>query len=161
MGTGKTEVSKKLKRILGLNVIEVDAEIEATERMKISEIFEKFGESKFREIEKTKIKDISRNKNIIISTGGGAVLKEENISALRQNGIIVCLTASPETILKRTINNSDRPLLQVNNPLEKIKELLERRRPYYEKADVIINTEGKTPSTIAKEIIERIKDWNQ
>lgn len=160
MGTGKTEISKELQKILGWNVVDVDAEIEKAQNMKIAEIFEQFGESGFREIEKDKIEDVSKNENVIISTGGGAVLKEENISALRRNGIIVCLTAKPETILKRISNNNERPLLQVNDPLEKIKELLKIRKPYYEKADITIDTDGKTPGAAAKEIIERIKNWN-
>lgn len=161
MGTGKTEISKELKKLLGWDFIDVDAEIEKTQNMKVSEIFKNFGEPKFREMEKDKIEDISKKKNSIISTGGGAVLKEENVSALRRNGVIVCLTANPETILKRTANNSDRPLLQVDNPLEKIKELLKIRKPYYEKADITIDTEGKTPGAAAKEIVERIKNWNR
>lgn len=160
MGTGKTEISKELQKILGWNVVDVDAEIEKAQNMEISEIFKQFGEPRFREIEKDKIEDVSKNKNMIISTGGGAVLKEENISALRRNGIIVCLTANPETILKRISNNNERPLLQVDDPLEKIKELLKIRKPYYEKADITIDTDGKTPGAAAKEIIERIKNWN-
>jgi shikimate kinase len=96
-------------------------------------------------------------KNIIISTGGGAVLKQENLDVLREKGIIVCLLATPETILRRTSHNSNRPLLQVEDPSGKIKELLNFRKPFYEKADIMIDTEGKTPIQIAEEIIEKIK----
>ncbi|MCX5720067.1 MAG: shikimate kinase [Nitrospirae bacterium] len=158
MGTGKTEVGKELSRLLDMKLIDVDTEIEKSRKLTINDIFKKFGEPRFREIETEMIKNLSEKKNIIISTGGGAVLKQENTDALRKNGVIVCLTASPETILRRTSRNSDRPLLQVEDPLKKIKELLNFRTPFYEKAGIIIDTEGKTPLQIAEEIIERIKD---
>lgn len=158
MGTGKTEVGRELARLLDTKLIDVDAEIERSLKMTINEIFKQFGEPGFRKIETGVIKKISENKNIIISTGGGAVLKQENMDIFRKNGIIVCLTAAPETILKRTSNNTERPLLQVENPLGKIKELLSYRKPFYEKADVIIDTEGKTPLQIAEEIIEKIRN---
>jgi len=158
MGTGKTEVGKELSRLLDMKLIDVDTEIEKSRKLTINDIFKKFGEPRFREIETEMIKNLSEKKNIIISTGGGAVLKQENTDALRKNGVIVCLTASPETILRRTSRNSDRPLLQVEDPLKKIKELLNFRTPFYEKADIMIDTEGKTPLQITEEIIERIKD---
>lgn len=158
MGTGKSEVSKELSRILGWKVIDIDTEIEKSRKITITEIFKQFGEPGFRDIETEAIKKFSGNKNVIISTGGGAVLRQENMSALRENGVLVCLTAGPETILQRTGTNNDRPLLQVDDPLKKIKELLAFRKPYYEKADIVINTEGKTPFQIAEEIIEKVKN---
>jgi len=157
MGAGKTAVGKELSRLLDMKLIDVDTEIEKSEKMTIHEIFKQFGEQRFREIETEMIKKISKNKNIVISTGGGAVLRQENTNALRENGVIVCLTATPETILKRTSMNSDRPLLQVDDPLKKIKELLHYRMPFYKKADIMIDTEDKTPLQIAEEIIERMK----
>jgi len=158
MGSGKTVVAKQLARLLGMKVIDVDTEIEKSTKMTINTIFEHFGEPRFREIETETIKQVSENNNVIISTGGGAVLKQENIDAMRKKGIIICLTAAPETILKRTKSTRDRPLLLVENPLERIKELLESRRPFYEKADVMIDTERKTPLQIAEEIVEKIKE---
>lgn len=157
MGTGKTEVGKILSRKLGYVLVDTDTEIEKEQGITITEIFKQYGESKFREIESNVIKRLSEINNAVISTGGGAVLRQENMDNLRKNGVIICLTASAETILKRTGNNNDRPLLQVDNPLQKIKELLEFRRPYYEKADVMIDTEGKTPLGVADEIIEKVK----
>jgi shikimate kinase len=157
MGTGKTEVGRELSRLLDMKLIDVDTEIEKSQKMAINEIFRQFGEPWFREIETEMIKKVSGNKNIIISAGGGAVLKKENMDTLKENGVIVCLTATPETILKRTSNNRGRPLLLVENPLERIKELLNFRKPFYEKADVMIDTEGKTPLQIAEEIMEKVK----
>ncbi len=155
MGTGKTEVGRELARVLGWRLIDVDGEIVRSRNMSINEIFGKFGEPEFRDIETETIKEISKKKNVIISTGGGAVLRQENMDILRENGVIVCLSATPETILGRTSSNDERPLLRVNNPLEKIGELLEFRRPFYEKADIIIDTEEKTPLQVAEEILER------
>ena len=157
MGSGKTVVARQLARILGMKVIDVDTEIEKSTKMTIKDIFKQFGEPRFREIETETIKQVSENNNVIISTGGGAVLKQENMDAMREKGVIVCLTAAPETILERTKRTKDRPLLLVENPLERIKELLEFRKPFYEKADIMIDTESKTPLQIAEEIIERIK----
>lgn len=158
MGTGKTAVGKELSRLLNMKLIDVDTEIEKSQKMSISDIFKRFGEPKFREFETEMIKNLSENKNIIISTGGGAVLRQENMDALRKRGVIICLTATPETILKRTSHNSDRPLLQVEDPLRKINDLLAFRNPFYEKADIMVDTENKTPLQIAEEIIERVKD---
>lgn len=157
MGTGKTAVGKELARILDMKFIDIDTEIEASEQTTINEIFAQFGEPGFREIETAMIKKIAAGKNLIISTGGGAVLKQENMDTLRSNGVIVCLTASPGTILNRTGNSDDRPLLKVENPLDKIMQLLNLRKPFYEKADVMIDTEGKTPLQLAEEIIEELK----
>lgn len=156
MGTGKTEVSRELARLTGYAQVDVDSEIEKSAGMTIAEIFKRFGEPRFREMETREIKTVSQGRSLIISTGGGAVMKDENMEALRAGGFIVCLSASPETILKRTSNDSTRPLLQVEDPLNKIKELLSLRQPYYERADVMIDTEGKTPLQVAEEIIENI-----
>lgn len=156
MGTGKTEVGKILSQRLGYNLIDVDSEIEKEQKMTITEIFKQHGETMFREVESDIIKRFSEIENAVLSVGGGAVLKQENINNLRKKGIIICLTASPETIFKRISNNDDRPLLKVKNPLQKIKELLDLRRSYYEKADVIIDTESKSPTNVADEILKSI-----
>ncbi|MBI5639022.1 MAG: shikimate kinase [Nitrospirae bacterium] len=154
MGTGKTAVGRELARIFGMKVVDIDAEIEKEQGMRISDIFSRFGERHFRDIETEMIRRISKGENIIISTGGGAVLREENMQALRENGIVFCLDAGPETILQRTGKSDDRPLLKVDNPMAKIKELLDFRMPFYERAGAMIGTEGKTPVEVAEEIAE-------
>ncbi len=161
MGTGKTAVGRELSRLLNMELIDVDTEIEKSQRITINEIFKKFGEPRFREIETEMIQKLSEQRNVIISTGGGAVLKQKNMDALRKQGIIVCLMATPETILKRTNRSSNRPLLHVENPFARIKELLHFRMPFYEKADIMIDTEGKTPLQIAEEIIEKVKEFTK
>ena len=158
MGTGKTAVGRRLAMLLNMELIDVDTEIEKSQQMSINEIFRQFGEPGFREIETEMIQKLSERKDVIISTGGGAVLKQKNMDALRKQGVIICLMALPQTILKRTSHNSNRPLLKVEDPFEKIKELLNFRKPFYEKADILIDTEDKTPLQIAEEIIDKIKD---
>src|SRR3972149_1160701 len=98
MGTGKTEVGREAARLLGFALIDADEEIVKSEGMPIAEIFKRHGEPYFRDVEARVLKEISKRKNAVISTGGGAVLREENIEALRLNGVLVCLMASPETI---------------------------------------------------------------
>lgn len=157
MGTGKTEVGRELSRLLAMRLIDVDEEIVRTLHMSINEIFARFGEERFRDLETEMIERVCRETNVIISTGGGAVLRQRNVDALQRQGIIVCLTATPETILKRTIDSSERPLLRDGNPLEKITELLRIRQPFYKNADVMINTDDKTPLQVAEEIIEKLR----
>lgn len=156
MGAGKTEVGRELSRVLGWKIIDVDDEIVKSKGMSISEIFARFGEPAFREMETEAIRKAAQNSNVIISTGGGAVLRRENMETLRERGVILCLWASPETIHKRTQHSSERPLLQAEDTLQRIKELLEFRKPFYEKADIMIDTEGKAPFHIAEEILQRI-----
>jgi shikimate kinase len=154
MGTGKTAVARELSRILGMKLVDIDSEIEAGQKMKINDIFREFGETRFRDIETEVISRFAKDEDMIISTGGGAVLREENMRALRDKGIVFCLFAGAETILRRTSGSDDRPLLKVDDPRGKINELLAYRRPFYEKAGEMIDTENKTPAQIAQEIRE-------
>lgn len=156
MGTGKTEVGRELARILGWRIIDVDSEIIKAQNMNINDIFGRFGEQVFRQMETEMVRKVSQNRNVIISTGGGVVLRQENMDHLRERGVIICLDATPETIFRRTSGNNERPLLRVEDPLGKIRELLESRRPFYQRADLTIDTEGKTPLFIAEEILEKV-----
>lgn len=158
MATGKTEVGRLLARRLGYTFVDADSIIEAEQNMPITEIFKRFGEPHFRDIESNVIKRLSLMENAVISTGGGAVLRQENMDNLRRNGIIICLRARPETIYERTKHDTSRPLLQVEDPLKRIRELLEFRKPYYEQADIMIDTDEKSPEEIVAEILEKTKD---
>lgn len=153
MGTGKTAVGKELSRLLSMRLVDIDHEIEQAEAMSIKDIFLKKGESYFREIEAEIIKTYAEEERLIIATGGGAVLREKNLAALRKNGMIFCLTACPETIRDRTSRNDERPLLRGNDQIEKIRNLLSSRSPLYEQAGIMIDTENKSPLQIAEEII--------
>ena len=157
MGTGKTTIGKELSKMLHMRLVDVDAEIEKAQTMTISDIFAMHGEQHFRDIETAMIEKLSREKDVIISTGGGAVLRDENMKALKENGIVFCLNASTETILERTGRSENRPLLKVDNPKKRISEMLSFRRPFYEKAGIMIETDGKTPLEIVQEIMEIVR----
>lgn len=157
MGAGKTAVGRELANILKWDLIDIDNEIVKAQDLSITEIFSSFGEAAFRDIETAMIQETAKTNNIIISTGGGAILRQENMDLLSRNGIIICLTARPETILNRTSKSSKRPLLNVDDPLKRIKDLMESREPFYGKADFMIDTEAKTPRQVAEEILEGIK----
>ena len=153
MGTGKSSVARELAALMGRGVIDLDAEIEKTAGMSIADIFASRGEQKFREMETSAARKAAAKRGLIISTGGGVVLRAENMEALRSSGVVFCLTASPETVLKRTAGNRDRPFLQTPDPVGKIGQLLDARAPRYKgSCDYMIDTEGKTPKEIAREI---------
>lgn len=160
MGTGKTAVGKKLAKELGMQYVDTDVMIEEDTGMSISKIFKKFGEVRFRDLETKTVKCVARLDNFVISTGGGVVLKEENIDELEQNGVIICLSASPEVILERTSQNKKRPLLaEVEDAKKKIEELLEYRRLFYKRADLTIDTSELDTHTIVRKIIDFVKKY--
>src|SRR3972149_1337910 len=118
MGTGKTAVGRLLAQKLGREFIELDALVEKRAGKSIPEIFRQDGEIRFRELEIEAVKEVARRKNAVIACGGGIVLNAINIDRLRQECIIVCLTASPSVVLKRTSADKDgRPLLAVSDRL--------------------------------------------
>ncbi len=158
MGTGKTAIGRVLAKRLGFVFVDCDSEIEKEYGMTIPQIFKRFGEGGFRDRESIVLSRLSGADHVVLATGGGAVLRDENRLNLRKKGMIVCLTASPETILMRTKGNTSRPLLSVPNPLGQIVKLLEQRKPYYQDADMVIETEGKSPSEVAEEILDKIKE---
>ncbi len=160
MGTGKSVVARELSRLCGMRLVDIDREIERSQQKPIAEIFALCGEDHFRQIETAVILQYASEQGVVISTGGGAVLREENLKALQAHGIIFCLTAGSETIALRTAGNNDRPLLQGNDRQAKIAVLLTERQPFYEKAGIMINTEGKTPLEIAEEIIGKLS-WTR
>ncbi len=158
MGAGKTSVGKLLSLELGTDYYDTDELIAAALKMSIGEIFETKGEAFFRNTETELLKLLGEKQpgTCIISTGGGAVLRLENITAMHQNGLIVFLDVSAEEAYSRIKENTDRPLLKTANPLETIKELLEIRMPFYLKADFIVKTSGLTSGETVKIIINAI-----
>jgi shikimate kinase len=159
MGTGKTTVGQLLAQKLGKEFIEMDTLIEKRAGKPIPEIFHQDGETEFRELEIEVTRAVAGKKNTIIACGGGVVLNTINIEHLRQECVIVCLTASPSTILRRTSADKDgRPLLAVADRLRQIKELLKFRRSFYERsADIIVNTSRLKAEAVAGLIIERLR----
>ena len=157
MGTGKSTVSKELKNLLGWKEVEMDEEIVRTCGISISEIFETYGEAYFREQETACIRRISETDSSIVSCGGGAVLREENVKLMKESGEIILLTARPDTVYHRVRRGTDRPLLKDRMSIQGISQLMEQRSAVYEKAcDKMVSTDGKTPLEIAQEIAEKL-----
>ena len=160
MGTGKTSVGKILARKLGLEFVDIDRRIEEKAGRKIREIFKTDGEAAFRALEKEEIRAAvpSAARGTVITTGGGAVLDPENWGVLRAAGLVVALTAAPETVYRRVRHSDDRPLLSTGDRLTQIRSLMEERRPYYERADVSVPTDGKTPAQVAALLVKELED---
>lgn len=154
MGVGKSAVARELKQKLSLPLIEMDQEIENRQGLKISEIFAQHGEAFFRDLESNLIREIADGDGAIVSCGGGAVLRKENVEAMQQSGMVILLTAKPETVLERVKAFSHRPLLKGRMHVDGIRELMEQRKPAYETAcQYSVTTDGKHPVEIAEEII--------
>lgn len=159
MGSGKTTVSEILSDRLGLELMDTDATIEDTEGRSISSIFREDGEEAFRDMETELLTMIAGDhlRDMVISLGGGMPVREKNRELLKKSGKVVYLKASPETIYERVKGDATRPLLQGEDPLLRIKELMEGRSDVYdEAADLIIDTDNKTPDEICDEIIREL-----
>jgi shikimate kinase len=152
MGTGKTLVSRKLAGELGKDYVSTDEMIIKREDKPIKDIFADSGEEYFRDIEQQIVEEISEKIDQIIDTGGGVVLNDINIANLKLKGIVICLWTDPEEIYLRTKEDGTRPLLNVDDPMRKITDLLEKRRPFYEKADHHIDTTEWEIDTIVQKI---------
>ncbi len=153
MGTGKTSVGRRLASQLRMRYVDTDDIVERDNRRRISDIFAEDGEPAFRELESEAVRKVSKLCNHIIATGGGVVLKEVNMTELKQNGIVFCLTATAEEIYRRVGHQPHRPLLQTPDPLAKIRSMLEERHSYYSEADHMVSTTGRSFG----EIITHIK----
>jgi len=152
MATGKTAVGRELARKKKWQFLDLDELIELKEKRPIADIFAKNGEPYFRRIEHEALKQVSREKNFVIACGGGIVINQANIKIMQDTGIIICLTAMPEVILKRACAYSHRPLLNVAEPKKQIELLLKLRAPYYAQADKTIDTSKIS----VKEVVDKI-----
>ena len=160
MGTGKTDVGRLLAEKLGKDFIEVDELIEQRAGKTIPEIFQQDGEIAFRELEIEATREAAEKKNAVIACGGGVVLNQINVDRLREHGVIVYLTASPEAILQRTSSDTDeRPLLVAEDKASKVEKLLNFRRPFYERAaDITVSTSELDAAGVAGQIISELSE---
>src|SRR5262245_37487472 len=159
MGSGKTAVGKHLARLLSLDFYDSDVEIEQRTGVDIPYIFEKEGEAGFREREREVIDSLTALDNVVIATGGGAVLKPENREKLAARGHVVYLKTGVHQQLERTRHGKQRPLLYTGDPESKLRELMEHRAPLYESiASVIVATDGRQVRAVAEEIVQRLKE---
>jgi shikimate kinase len=160
MGVGKSSVGRLVAEALGMEFVDLDDTIVADAGMDIPAIFEKRGEKGFRELEKEVTRMVAARDGVVIACGGGTVLDEDNLEALRRNSRMILLTAAPEIILRRVEANGDtRPLLSVEEKVEPIACLLGERMPrYLEAADKAVDTSGKTQAQVVREIIEYLRE---
>ena len=156
MGTGKTSVGKELAKKKKWQFIDLDELIELKEKRTALEIFAKNGEPYFRKVEKRVLKEVSQEKKFVVACGGGIVLDKGNIKIMKDTGIIICLTASPQIILERTRAYCHRPLLNVSHPRKQIELLLKLRSPYYAQADKTIDTSKISIKEVVDKIVKLI-----
>ncbi len=159
MGAGKSSIGKILARMLKMPFVDTDIMIEESTVTSIPVIFAIEGEAGFRQREKKIIAEISQQQGLVIATGGGSILDEENRRRLAQNALVVYLHAHPEQLWQRAKFDKNRPLLHTLDPLKKLEELYSMRDPLYRRlADQIIDTEGKSPLAIARIIVRHAKN---
>lgn len=158
MGAGKSTIGRVLAAELHLGFRDSDKVIEDRTGADIPWIFDMEGEEGFRDRESAVLEELARNEGMVIATGGGIILRPQNREVMKSSGYVCYLTASIEQLVERTARDKKRPLLQVENPRQKIIDLVTLRDPLYvETADFIINTDRRSPKLVAQEISALIK----
>jgi shikimate kinase len=154
MGTGKTSVGRKLASALGLKFVDMDHIIEERAGKPISRIFSEEGEPHFRSLERALVVELSAQSGLVIACGGGVVLNPDNILDYGRTGLVVCLTATPETIFERTARATHRPLLEQQDRFQRIIDLLEKRRSLYASIPHQVETTRLTTAQVAETILK-------
>jgi shikimate kinase len=162
MGAGKTTIGRQLAKALKLPFYDSDKAIEESTGVDIPTIFEFEGEEGFREREQKMIQKLTQLHGVVLATGGGAILREENRRLLQENGYVVYLQCSVDRILDRTRRDTQRPLLRTDNPKERLQQLFEQRQPLYMAcANFKIDTGIHKTKTVVGRILEEFKAANQ
>ncbi len=157
MGAGKTTIGRHLARRLKKRFVDCDHEIEARTGVRIPVIFDIEGEAGFRKRESQALEALAEERGLVLATGGGAVLAPQNRRLLAGTGLVIYLCVPPEDLYARTKHDRNRPLLQVDNPQEKIRELHVQRDPLYrEIADIVLEGGGRTPLAVARQLEQEI-----
>jgi len=150
-------VGTRLAEMLDMEFVDTDDIIEEDSKTSIPEIFSKMGEEHFRDMESKAVEKTCKLNRQVIATGGGAVIREQNVQSLRRTGMLFYLDAAPEVILQRTSKYSHRPLLQVEDPIGRIREMLQTRESFYARADHRIDTSQLTVDQVADRIANIFK----
>ena len=158
MGTGKTVVGEILAKKMDKEFIEMDAVIEDKQGLEIVDIFSQQGEDYFRSLEKVLLGELSEREDLVVSCGGGLVCDQENLKLLKETGVVFALTASVSTIYQRTKKYSHRPILNVDNPQEKIKQLITKRASCYAQAQYSIDTDNLFPEEVVDKILATLSN---
>lgn len=160
MGSGKSSVGRLVARHLGREFVDADHEIEKRENCDIPTIFSAAGEEEFRRIEREVIQALAARQNLVIAPGGGAVLNPDNLTDLAHTGMVICLRATPETVLARVGHDTNRPLLRAPDRLERIRELLAKRQPIYDAIPLQVETDGLSTHDVATRVIALFEAQN-
>ncbi|MHB8986516.1 MAG: shikimate kinase [Eubacteriales bacterium] len=158
MGTGKTAVGRRLAARLGRRFVDTDAAIEEVTGKTVSQIFVRDGVTRFRSEETLLARKLSVQEGLVISTGGGMVISPENVSCLKEKGVLIALTASPEVIYQRVKNKKNRPLLQKAEMRERIEGLLEERAGVYDVAEYTMDTSNANIDQTVDQILGYLKE---
>jgi shikimate kinase len=153
MGTGKSTVGRLVAETLHFTFLDTDHVIEARASRSIAEIFEHEGEPAFREWERRIVDELTRRTKTVIATGGGLPANDANLASLKTHALVVCLWASPDTIWERVRGHRHRPLLNEPDPLQRIRDLLAARAPFYRQADVLVGVDTRSPREVAAHIV--------
>ena len=154
MGAGKSSAGRRVAEALGMTFADMDDCIVAHAGKPISRIFAEDGEPAFRAIERAVVVDLSARTGLVIATGGGVVLDPDNLRDFSATGVVICLSATPETILERLRDDTTRPLLHTGDKLARIRTLLETRRHLYDAIPLQVNTSALPPDAVARRILE-------
>lgn len=162
MGAGKSTIGRQLSHVLKMPFKDSDHEIVARTGASIPLIFEIEGEEGFRKRETAMIDELSALDGIVLATGGGAVLREENRAMLGERGVVIYLYASLDQLFERTSRDRNRPLLQTENPRARLEEIMSMRDPLYQGlADMVIHTDDRSVRSVVKEIMVRLKQLDK
>lgn len=153
MGSGKSAIGRRVAERLGLSFLDMDAEIERKAGRKISEIFAEEGESYFRFRERREVIELAGQQGKVIATGGGVVLDADNLKDFHKTCVVVCLWVDADTAFERTKRATHRPLLQSEDPKQRIEELLAKRGPLYQQIDNVVDTRGRSMESIVEDVV--------
>ncbi len=154
MGCGKSAVGRAVAEMTGRHLIEMDDAIAEAEGMSVPEIFETKGEPYFRDLETRFLEKLADKRGCVVSCGGGAAMRAENVHQMKRSGSVVLLTAKPETVYERIHSAGGRPVLAGRMNVGAIRALMDQRRPFYEEAaDRTVATDGRTVKEVAGDVI--------
>ncbi|MGO8697484.1 MAG: shikimate kinase [Limisphaerales bacterium] len=153
MGTGKSSVARLACEYLQFDFLDTDELIESQTGKSIGDIFAQNGEEAFRGLERNIVQDLALRRNTVIATGGGLIVNPDNLASLKTHALVVCLWASPEIIWERVRSQTHRPLLQTPDPIGRIHQLLEERKPAYHQADAMILTDHRPPKEVVQQVL--------
>jgi shikimate kinase len=156
MGSGKSTIGKRVASMLGVGFVDSDTEIESVSRMTIPELFERYGEPEFRDLERRVIRRILRSGPKVLATGGGAFMNEQTRKAIARNGVSVWLNAELDVLMERVGRKGNRPLLKTADPRATMQNLMDTRYPVYALAEITVMSRDEKKEVMAGEVVDAL-----